>query len=309
MSRGNRRKMWVISVVLLIALVSSLLPLGFFSFGSREVATYSGGSITEDEFERQFAFQRRLLMPSFPTTEENRRRFLEEYIVLHKVIVEKAKAEGITADEARVEAETKEYKQQLADLVYGGDVKKVEAAMDQFGITMEDIREFIRHDEILRKYRDKQVAGVQVTDEEVKKYFEANRSDYMTGTVSHVLVGTEDEARKAKDRLAAEPFDKVAKEMSLDPTAKDNGGKMENVEFGMFEQAFADAAAKAKPGELYGPVKTTYGWHVLRVEHRQEKQFDEVAAEVKQAALEEKQNAAWEAVYQQHVQAAGIRYL
>ena len=102
----------------------------------------------------------------------------------------------------------------------------------------------------------------------------------------HILVESEDEAKKIAARVkGGEDFAKIAGEVSKDPGSKTEGGDL-----GWFTQErmvkpFADAAFKLAPGQVSDPVKTQFGWHVLRVEEKRMKPvptFDEMKEQIDQ---------------------------
>lgn len=102
----------------------------------------------------------------------------------------------------------------------------------------------------------------------------------------HILVESEDEAKKIAARIkGGEDFAKIAGEVSKDPGSKTEGGDL-----GWFTQErmvkpFADAAFKLAPGQVSDPVKTQFGWHVLRVEEKRTKPvptFDEMKEQIDQ---------------------------
>lgn len=102
----------------------------------------------------------------------------------------------------------------------------------------------------------------------------------------HILVEGEDEAKKIAARIkGGEDFAKIAGEVSKDPGSKTEGGDL-----GWFTQErmvkpFADAAFKLAPGQVSDPVKTQFGWHVLRVEEKRTKpvpSFDEMKEQIDQ---------------------------
>ena len=99
----------------------------------------------------------------------------------------------------------------------------------------------------------------------------------------HILVENEDDAKKAYDRVkGGEDFAKVAKELSKDPGSSDGG------DLGWFTKdrmvkEFADAAFAMKPGDISQPVKSQFGWHVIKVEERRTKPvptFDQVKPQI-----------------------------
>jgi parvulin-like peptidyl-prolyl isomerase len=96
--------------------------------------------------------------------------------------------------------------------------------------------------------------------------------------VSHILVSVDanggpeaDAAAKAKAEAllarakAGEDFATLAKENTADPTGKENGGQLPPFGRGQMVKEFEDAAFDMKPGEIRGPVKTTYGYHVIKL--------------------------------------------
>jgi peptidyl-prolyl cis-trans isomerase C len=102
----------------------------------------------------------------------------------------------------------------------------------------------------------------------------------------HVLVESEDEAKAALVRLkAGEDFTKVAAEMSKDPGSKTDGGDLGFFSKDRMVAPFAEAAFKLKKGELSDPVKSQFGWHVIRVDDRRTKEapaFEELKDQIDQ---------------------------
>ncbi len=123
--------------------------------------------------------------------------------------------------------------------------------------------------EAARKLYDDAVKGMKA-EEEVR--------------ARHILVENEDEAKKALARVrGGEDFAKVAAELSKDPGSKTDGGDL-----GFFTQdrmvaPFAEAAFKLEPGKISEPVKSQFGWHVIKVEEKRTKPipaFDEMREQI-----------------------------
>jgi peptidyl-prolyl cis-trans isomerase C len=88
----------------------------------------------------------------------------------------------------------------------------------------------------------------------------------------HILVENEDDAKKALTRVkGGEDFAKVATEMSKDPGSK--GGDLGWFTKDRMVPEFADAAFKLEPGQISDPVKSQFGWHVIKVEEKRMKEF------------------------------------
>ncbi len=86
----------------------------------------------------------------------------------------------------------------------------------------------------------------------------------------HILVSTEDEAKQViSDLKSGANFEDVAKAKSKDPSAQKNGGDLGFFTKSEMVPAFADAAFALQPGEVSPePVKTQFGWHIIKVEER-----------------------------------------
>ena len=93
----------------------------------------------------------------------------------------------------------------------------------------------------------------------------------------HILVETEDEAKAILEQIkGGADFATLAKEKSKDPGAADGGDLGYFTKDQMVPQ-FADVAFKMYPGQLSNPVKTQFGWHVIKVEDKRTKQPPEFA--------------------------------
>ena len=108
----------------------------------------------------------------------------------------------------------------------------------------------------------------------------------------HILVPTEADAQIALKRVkGGEDFAKVAKEMSKDPGSE--GGDLGWFTKERMVPAFADAAFKLKEGEISDPVKSQFGWHVIKVEGKRTKTFppfDQVKDQILRYAVQKAQS-------------------
>ena len=90
----------------------------------------------------------------------------------------------------------------------------------------------------------------------------------------HILVNTEEEAKKVIERLqAGEDFVKLAAELSQDPGSKDNGGDLGWVPRRRFIEPIDEAIFTLPIGQISQPIKTDYGWHVVEVLGREEREL------------------------------------
>jgi len=111
--------------------------------------------------------------------------------------------------------------------------------------------------------------GPEVNEKAVKKFYEKNKSRYSTDMVhaQHILVPTEEQAREVLKK-AKEPntdFQELAVKYSKDPSAKNNRGDLGFFGRDRMVPEFTEPAFKAGEGEIIGPIKTGYGYHVIKV--------------------------------------------
>lgn len=96
----------------------------------------------------------------------------------------------------------------------------------------------------------------------------------------HILVDTEDAANELKKKIdGGADFATLAKENSKDPGTKDDGGMLGYFSQGQMVPAFEQAAFALKKGEVSAPVKSQFGWHLIKLEDRRQKPpptFEEV---------------------------------
>ncbi len=127
---------------------------------------------------------------------------------------------------------------------------------------------------------------VQVDEATLKAAFEARKNDFIEFKARHILFKAEGDAQiqeaTAKAQLLRErlvkgqSFAKAAEELSEDPSAKGNGGDLGWFRFPQMQKPFSEAAAALKPGEISQPVRTIYGIHLIQLEGRREKRFEDV---------------------------------
>lgn len=108
----------------------------------------------------------------------------------------------------------------------------------------------------------------------------------------HILVESEPDAQAALKRVkGGEDFAKVANEMSKDPASK--GGELGWFTKERMVPEFAEAAFKMQPGQISDPVKSQFGWHIIQLEERRQKQFpslDQVRDQVTRYVVQKSQS-------------------
>lgn len=149
--------------------------------------------------------------------------------------------------------------------------------------------EIMRREQLAKAYLEDYISSHPVSDAEIQAEYDkakaaAGSNEYKA---RHILVKTEAEAKAIIAQLDKKvPFDKLAKEKSIDKGSAVKGGDLGWNVPGSFVKEFGDAIQKLKKGELTRtPVQSQFGWHVIRLDDMRPTQFptlDSVKNEVRQ---------------------------
>ena len=201
------------------------------------LATIDGSPITEDDFNDALVD----IGPGLPEKLEGpeRQKYVLDYLIDLKLVAKQALADKVDS--------TPDFARRLA---YYHDKLAMEALLT-------NVAKSATTDEAERKaYED--AAKAQPPEPEVH--------------ARHILVPTEEEAKAALARVkAGEDFAKVATELSKDPAG--DGGDLGWFTKDRMVPEFADAAFKLEPGQVSDPVKSQFGWHIIKVEGKRMKTF------------------------------------
>ncbi len=131
------------------------------------------------------------------------------------------------------------------------------------------------------------VAADSTTEAELRQQYEDGIANYTTVQVDHILVKTKAEAEDVYAQVTApgateQDFLDLAKEVSIDPSAAQNSGSLGSAAATTYVPPFAAAALKLEPDEISKPVKTEFGWHVIRMVDKEVQSF----ASVKQQLID-----------------------
>lgn len=146
--------------------------------------------------------------------------------------------------------------------------------------------------------------GVEVTAEEVQAYYDNNLEQFKEGEsaqAKHILVDSEEKALEIMDSITKGDvaFEDAAKEFSSCPSNA-QGGDLGEFGRGQMVPEFDQVAFEAEIGKVVGPVKTQFGYHLIKVENRKDASvmaFDEVKSYIEGTLLQQKQNEVYTAKY------------
>ena len=163
-----------------------------------------------------------------------------------------------------------------------------------------DIMESARKDILAQLAMNKTLKEITITEEECKKFYEENPQHFTKGATveaKHILVKEEEECNAILDSIVKgeKEFEAAAAEFSTCPSGK-QGGSLGEFGRGQMVPEFEEAAFAAEIGHVVGPVKTQFGYHLIKVEAKNEASvvaYEEVAERIRTNLLQQKQNEAY----------------
>ncbi len=304
--------------ILIIALVAATMLTGCarFAAGAKTLATVNGQRITQRDLDTRLGVYKLTYGSEFDP-QANRSKVLSQ-MVEEDLLLQEANRRGTKPDPKALENEKTQFHEFLtlqaaqsagvSPHAQAGtpDRTKAEAQlrdlMKKQGVTQQDLDRFIVDFVTIRGLIDQVVSPVQVADGEVRQYYDAHPDEFKRPEqvrASHILVQSEDEAKRI-DALAKAPgadFAALAKQYSTDTVSKDKGGDLGYFARDQMVKEFADTAFSLRSGDISNPVKSQFGWHIIKVvDHRPAGQpsFDEAKEQVRKQALGKRQSDTFE---------------
>ncbi|MGY0692863.1 peptidylprolyl isomerase [Virgibacillus sp. FSP13] len=228
-----------------LTLSAGVLGLSACSNGddSEAVVETDAGNVTKDEFYQALK---------------------DEYgdVVLNQLVTEKVLEDKYDVSDKEIDKQVKEAKDQLGD--------QFEMALQQQGIKDEDdFRNKLR----LSLLQEAAISeDIKISDEELKERYERMKTEIKA---QHILVDDEKTAKEVEKKLdEGGDFAKLAKEYSTDKATAEKGGDLGYFSVGKMDPAFEDAAYSLEKGKISDPVKSQFGYHIIKVTDKRKKDED-----------------------------------
>lgn len=261
------------------------------------VAKYEGGEITESEFKNFVKVLKAVdnrLQSYIDSGDQETLELSLNYMVMTRYVSnevqETDQVKKVANDNLAL------YKKSLADQMGGAD--QVKQYFTQQNVTDAELSQFFLEQSELEYYFSK-----DITEEDKKKKFDAlqKNGDLVLADVRHILIGIADkskeDAKKKADNLVKQlrggaSFSELAKEHSEDPGSKDNGGlyTSDQLPLGATDPAFKNAALSLPINKISDPVEGSFGYHIIRVEKRNELKYDDIAKDLIIEVAKDRQN-------------------
>lgn len=231
-------KKWALA----IAVTAGLIGLTACNNGNSEkIVETKAGDITKDEF--------------YSAMKERYGEAVIQELVYEKVLSEKYKV-----TDKDVDTKFDELKEQMG--------ANFQMALQSSGYqTEEDFKKALRLNMLQEKAA---IADIKVTDKELEQAYKDAKPEIKA---RHILVADEKTAKEVKAKLdKGEDFAKLAKEYSTDTGSAQNGGDLGWFGSGKMVPEFETAAYKLKKNEISEPIKSQYGYHIIQLIDKKEKE-------------------------------------
>ena len=289
-----------VSRLLAVLLAVALAGVAMTGCSSNNVATVNGQSIPIADLQAQFdavkaQYPQMVQGAGSATQVAQLKKQLLDSMIDQILVAQAAKDMGVTVSDADVQKQFDQIRKQFpTDAAY-------QAALTKFKTTEAKLKEQIRQQLLTQAVTAKLGSQTQVTDAQIKAYYDKNKAMFQDSAgkrVAHILVTNKAKADALlKQALAGGDFAALAKANSTDKVSAASGGDL-GWPTTPFVPEFQAAINKlTKIGQISPVVKTTYGYHIIKLEEQRSartKPLSEVKDQIKQIIVQQAQAAAYQ---------------
>jgi foldase protein PrsA len=234
-------KKWILSLTVAAGVIGLSACSGDNGSSSELVVESKAGNITKDEL-----------------YESMKEKYGEQ--ALQELLYQKVLAKKYKVTDEELDKKVAELKEELGE--------NFELVLQQNQLKDEkELKEVLKDQLLMEKAALK---DVKVSEADVKKRYEEYKPEIKA---SHILVADEKTAQEVKTKLdGGAKFEDVAKEYSTDPGSKEKGGDLGFFGPGKMDPAFEEAAYKLDVNKISEPVKSQFGFHIIMVTEKKEKE-------------------------------------
>jgi len=315
----------------IICIIVLLLFVFLFAGCSKTVARADGIEIKQKEVDVYMNFLKSQSTDEELTTDEEELKELEANIIDSLIVIRLLEKYSEQNNIAVTDEEISEEMQTIID-TYDSE-EDFENNLKENGMDKKFLEGEISGQILRNKIFNIVTKDVAVTDDEVRKYYEDNKSTVFLVPVklkaSHILAvfpwitdnseeteeGREEALEKiemVEDKLKdGEAFDDLARQYSDDSTTAENGGDLGYISEGQMVEEFDKALFALDVGEVSGIVETQYGFHIIKVYDREEeyiKKFDEIEESTNTYLLNLSKIQEWESFIFSLIEKVNIEY-
>jgi len=282
--RRNKKKSWIYTIILLLILsglvyVNADVIKTWFSnaITGNVVAVVNGEELTSDEFNKIYSST----IEQYPTAD--RESVLDQTIDKMLLLQESKKKKNNEVSDKEINDFVDEWLNQVKAIFTEEELNK---QLELQGTTLEELKE-----ESKKSYKESLIIN-RLLNETVLKEKDAILPERVKA--SHILLDNESEANDILKELETRDFNELAAEKSKDTSVISNNGELGWFEKGVMIKEFEDAVFALRIGEISEPVKTGFGYHIIKLEDKkgeEKKKMSELDSEERSLVLSELQDA------------------
>ena len=267
------RRLFPLALPLLVALVAASC-----SRSASPPATVSGTDITDAQvaaaagvFQTLFGLQRATCGEKTDAQTDTDAAACNRYalgaLIEYRLAEGYAAANGISISDADVQQQVGQIRTSLGST-------SLDAQLATHGATAADLSNLVRLSALESKVAEQITLGKIGGEAGLRGQYQDRLAEFTVVQVDNIVVKTQAEAEQVYRQVTQpgsteQDFLNLAKQVSIDPTAKQNSGSISSTTASQFPKPFADAVVTLQPGEISKPVHSTFGWHVIRMVTKQ----------------------------------------
>jgi parvulin-like peptidyl-prolyl isomerase len=294
-------------LILVLSVLVGLLAAGCGGGGSSKVpsdavAVVGDDAISRSQFDalinqakKSYASQKRTFPKAGSTEYEQLKQQAMQYLVQRAEFAQKSKDLGVGVTDKQIADRLAQIKKQY----FGGSEKRYHQQLQKQGLTDAQVRDDVKAQLVSEAIFKKVTADVKVSDADLLAYYKQHKSQYSVPEqrdVAHILVKNKALAdRLYKQIQGGADFATLAKKYSQDPGSKNQGGKL-TISKGQTVAPFDQTAFLMHTGQVSHPVKTDFGYHIIKalgpIKPAKTTPFKQVKESIRQQLLQQKRNEA-----------------
>ncbi len=248
-----------------VVVILLVIFLVWMAAGDKVLVTVNGEKITQEDIDTEY----NRLPASFK--ESISKDTILNQTISKMVLLQEAEKEGITVSEQDIDDLVMKFK-----TTSNIDDEQLNQLLDSQNITMTELRDIYRQQLMISKLITVKITSAEAGDADAKLYYESNKQDFIMPEqvkVSHILILVNDnrsevealtEIKRIQKEITSTNFGELAEKYSEDPGSNRNKGEY-TFGRGLFVKEFEDAAFTMKEGDVSEPIKTQFGYHLIKL--------------------------------------------